>query len=143
MRRTINEIHKLIEEKIENALNHKERIIYTYRVERQRYMIAKDNEERYIIAEREYNKILGEIEAYTDIKILIETSGVLEKPSKDDLIEMLSPREQYVLKEREEGKTYEEIGKEHNITRERVRQIEKKATEKLNRLMEKYGVVEE
>lgn len=143
MKRTINEIYDLIKQKVENALNHKERIIYTYRVERQRYMIVKDNEERYIIAEREYNKILGELEAYTDIKILIETSGVLEKPSKDDLIEMLSPREQDVLKEREKGKTYEEIAKEHNITRERVRQIEKIATKKLNKLKEKYGVLEE
>lgn len=46
---------------------------------------------------------------------------------------ILNPREEMVLKLRDERKTLEEIGKELNITRERVRQIEAKARHKINR----------
>ena len=50
----------------------------------------------------------------------------------------LDEREQYIIKNRmlrEEPVTLEEIGAKFNISRERVRQIEKKAFEKLQNLV--------
>lgn len=54
----------------------------------------------------------------------------------DEIIETLTPREAKVLRLRfglEDGKarTLEEVGKEFNVTRERIRQIEAKALRKL------------
>lgn len=48
-------------------------------------------------------------------------------------INMLNPQEQYVIEERfGHGKTFETIGKELGVTRERIRQIEAKSLQKLN-----------
>ena len=50
----------------------------------------------------------------------------------------LNDREQYIIKNRmlsDKGMTLEEIGTKFNISRERVRQIEKKAFEKLSDLV--------
>jgi RNA polymerase primary sigma factor len=45
-------------------------------------------------------------------------------------IKKLSPREKTVIIRRIfEGKTFQEIGKEFDVTRERIRQIESKAAE--------------
>ena len=54
----------------------------------------------------------------------------------NDLLSTLSPREEKILRLRfglDDGiaRTLEEIGKEYNITRERVRQIEAKSLRKL------------
>ncbi|WP_459253873.1 sigma-70 family RNA polymerase sigma factor [Haloimpatiens myeolchijeotgali] len=54
----------------------------------------------------------------------------------DKLLCTLTPREENVIRQRfglynEKPKTLEEIGKSYNVTRERVRQIEKKAIRKL------------
>ncbi len=43
----------------------------------------------------------------------------------------LSPKEIKCLQLRKDGKTLEEVGKEFGVTRERVRQIEAKATERI------------
>ena len=43
----------------------------------------------------------------------------------------LSPKEIKCLQLRKDGKTLEEVGKEFGVTRERVRQIEVKATERI------------
>ena len=53
-----------------------------------------------------------------------------------DVLDTLAPREEKVLKLRfglEDGRarTLEEVGKEFNVTRERIRQIEAKALRKL------------
>ena len=53
-----------------------------------------------------------------------------------EIIDTLTPREQKVIKLRyglEDGhtRTLEEVGKEFNVTRERIRQIEAKALRKL------------
>lgn len=53
-----------------------------------------------------------------------------------DVLSTLTPREEKVLKLRfgiEDGRTrtLEEVGKEFNVTRERIRQIEAKALRKL------------
>lgn len=55
-----------------------------------------------------------------------------------EFLEILAPREQKILKMRfglEDGKTHtlEEVGKEFGVTRERIRQIEAKALEKLRK----------
>ena len=53
-------------------------------------------------------------------------------------LKSLDEREQYIIKNRmlrEEPVTLEEIGAKFNISRERVRQIEKKAFEKLQNLV--------
>ncbi len=52
-------------------------------------------------------------------------------------IEKLEPKKQLIIKQRcgfdnEEPKTLEDIGRKLNITRERVRQIEAKALQKLS-----------
>lgn len=65
MKRTINEIYDLINQKIENAR----------RDMALKKLAGKPNEATIIY---------GEIEAYTDIKILIESSGLIK--TKEDLI---------------------------------------------------------
>ena len=60
----------------------------------------------------------------------------LLKEQLDEVLQTLTPREAKVLKLRfglEDGnpKTLEEVGKEFNVTRERIRQIEAKALRKL------------
>lgn len=59
------------------------------------------------------------------------------------LVSELSPREQAVLKLRMGYETYpmtlEEIGDKFGVTRERIRQIEKKALDKLKRILIKHG----
>lgn len=63
-------------------------------------------------------------------------SKQLLKEQIDDVLSTLTPREQRVLELRfglEDGRsrTLEEVGKEFNVTRERIRQIEAKALRKL------------
>ena len=63
-------------------------------------------------------------------------SNILLKESLDDVLKTLTPREEKVLRLRfglEDGRTrtLEEVGKEFNVTRERIRQIEAKALRKL------------
>ena len=63
-------------------------------------------------------------------------SGQLMRESVDIALESLSEREQKVLRLRfglddGRGRTLEEVGKEMNVTRERIRQIEAKALRKL------------
>ena len=60
----------------------------------------------------------------------------LLKEQLAEVLKTLTPREEKVLKLRfglEDGnpKTLEEVGKEFNVTRERIRQIEAKALRKL------------
>ena len=66
----------------------------------------------------------------------IEIRPVLLKEQLVDVLSTLTPREEKVLKLRfgiEDGRTrtLEEVGKEFNVTRERIRQIEAKALRKL------------
>lgn len=63
---------------------------------------------------------------------------LVQKEEVKELLNMLSPREQEVIKMRfglESGKacTLEEVGKVLHVTRERVRQIEERAMEKLRK----------
>ena len=63
-------------------------------------------------------------------------SFTLLKEQLMDVLSTLTPREEKVLKLRfgiEDGRTrtLEEVGKEFNVTRERIRQIEAKALRKL------------
>ena len=63
-------------------------------------------------------------------------SHILLREQLDEVLKTLTPREEKVLKLRfglEDGrsKTLEEVGKEFNVTRERIRQIEAKALRKL------------
>lgn len=63
-------------------------------------------------------------------------SHTLLKEQLEEVLESLTPREEKVLKLRfglEDGRsrTLEEVGKEFNVTRERIRQIEAKALRKL------------
>ncbi|MFC1630071.1 sigma factor-like helix-turn-helix DNA-binding protein [Patescibacteria group bacterium] len=61
----------------------------------------------------------------------------------DDLLKNLSPRQKEVVERRfglksGSGETLEAIGKSHNITRERVRQIERDSFEKMKPKVKKY-----
>ena len=63
-------------------------------------------------------------------------SHTLLKEQLGDVLQTLTPREEKVLRLRfglEDGRsrTLEEVGKEFNVTRERIRQIEAKALRKL------------
>ena len=63
-------------------------------------------------------------------------SNTLLREQLEEVLHSLTPREEHVLKLRfgfEDGRTrtLEEVGKEFNITRERIRQIEAKALRKL------------
>jgi RNA polymerase primary sigma factor len=63
-------------------------------------------------------------------------SFLLLKEQLMDVLKTLTPREEKVLKLRfglEDGRsrTLEEVGREFNVTRERIRQIEAKALRKL------------
>ena len=89
----------------------------------------------YIIEQR----LKGELYVYNKVLNILEENGISSR--KIELMKYLTPREEYVLKEK--GKSYEDLAKELNITRERVRQIEKKASEKLNKLLEKSEVLED
>ena len=51
---------------------------------------------------------------------------------------LLSPREEKVAKMVVDGKSYEEIGIEFDVTRERVRQIADKATRKIATIMQQH-----
>ena len=63
-----------------------------------------------------------------------------------DCLSKLNEREQYIIKNRmlsDNGVTLEEIGAKFNISRERVRQIEKKAFEKLSTMVKEEMKLEE
>ena len=70
MERTINEIYKLIEQKIENAERDRER---------NKYNSAVINVSNIIEIKKSDDELKGEIQAYTDIKILLETSGLVNQ----------------------------------------------------------------
>jgi RNA polymerase primary sigma factor len=85
----------------------------------------------------EENSHLGDfIEDRTTLPPADAASRQLLKEQIDAVLSSLSPREQRVLQLRfglEDGRsrTMEEVGKEFNVTRERIRQIEAKALRKL------------
>ena len=88
------------------------------------------------VGEEEDSKIADFIEDET-IKSPVEcaTENMLRN-QLSEIIDTLTPREQKVIKLRyglEDGhtRTLEEVGKEFNVTRERIRQIEAKALRKL------------
>lgn len=88
------------------------------------------------VGEEEDSKIADFVEDET-IKSPVEfTSEKMLKEQLCTIIETLTPREQKVIKLRyglDDGhvRTLEEVGKEFNVTRERIRQIEAKALRKL------------
>ncbi len=77
-----------------------------------------------------------------------QLSGVLNqlKQRIEQLLLLLSQKERFVVERRfsinaERRFTLEEIGQQFNVTRERVRQIEKNALQKLRRNVENYDVI--
>ncbi|MBE6640529.1 MAG: sigma-70 family RNA polymerase sigma factor, partial [Ruminococcaceae bacterium] len=80
---------------------------------------------------------LGDYRVDNDSPAPAETASYsLLKEQINEVLHTLTPREEHVLKLRfglEDGRTrtLEEVGKEFNITRERIRQIEAKALRKL------------
>jgi len=68
------------------------------------------------------------------------------KDRVEQLLMLLSDKERFVIERRfclntERRLTLEEIGQEFNVTRERVRQIEKNALQKLKRNVDNYDVI--
>lgn len=62
----------------------------------------------------------------------MEALAFVYAPGLMEAMDTLAHREQQILRMRyQEGKTYEQIGKEYSVTRERVRQIEAMALRKL------------
>lgn len=85
----------------------------------------------------EEDSMLGDfIEDKESISPIESASNQLLKTDIKKILALLSPREQKILKMRfglDTGRTHtlEEVGKEFGVTRERIRQIEAKALEKL------------
>ncbi len=88
------------------------------------------------IGDEEDSKISDFIEDETALSPLEATSQTLLREQLLSVIETLTPREQKVIRMRygldnAHPRTLEEVGKEFNVTRERIRQIEAKALRKL------------
>jgi len=88
------------------------------------------------VGEEEDSRILDFIEDETTKSPLEATTQVLLKEQLFSVIDSLTPREQKVVRMRyglDDGhsRTLEEVGREFNVTRERIRQIEAKALRKL------------
>ena len=88
------------------------------------------------IGDEEDSKISDFIEDESALSPLEATSQVLLREQLLSVIETLTPREQKVIRMRygldnSHPRTLEEVGKEFNVTRERIRQIEAKALRKL------------
>jgi len=65
------------------------------------------------------------------------------KMGLDDALKVLNEREKYIIDKRllsEDQQTLEEIGNKFNISRERVRQIEKLAINKIKKILVKRGI---
>jgi DNA-binding CsgD family transcriptional regulator len=74
-----------------------------------------------------YTKLSDESEIDKELRlILTEASDAIVETQTKPKTEILSPRNLRIIELRKKGKTLDEIGKEVNITRERVRQILKK-----------------
>ena len=77
------------------------------------------------------------IDYYERFSCTFDLGNSLEKKEQlSEVLDTLTPREEKVLRLRfglEDGRsrTLEEVGKEFNVTRERIRQIEAKALRKL------------
>ena len=90
-------------------------------------------------AGEEENSTLSDfIEDKTSINPQEYANNQFLKEAMDKILSTLSDREQKILRMRfglDDGrpKTLEEVGKECDVTRERIRQIESKALRKLNR----------
>ena len=88
------------------------------------------------IGEEEDSHLGDFIEDHNTLPPVDAASRQLLKEQIDEVLSTLTPREQRVLQLRfglEDGRsrTLEEVGKEFNVTRERIRQIEAKALRKL------------
>lgn len=88
------------------------------------------------IGEEEDSKIADIVEDETALSPMEVTEQTLLKEQLLAVIETLTPREQKVIRLRyglDDGhpRTLEEVGREFNVTRERIRQIEAKALRKL------------
>jgi len=88
------------------------------------------------IGEEEDSPLGNSIEDRNTLPPVDAASKQLLKEQIEDVLDTLTPREQRVLQLRfglEDGRsrTLEEVGKEFNVTRERIRQIEAKALRKL------------
>ncbi len=88
------------------------------------------------IGEEEDSPLGNSIEDRNALPPVDAASKQLLKEQIEDVLDTLTPREQRVLQLRfglEDGRsrTLEEVGKEFNVTRERIRQIEAKALRKL------------
>ena len=73
-----------------------------------------------------------------ELKLSHEQELVQRKKLMDDSMSILNPRERAILSARrltDEASTLEELSKKYKVSRERVRQIETKAFEKLQKAM--------
>jgi RNA polymerase primary sigma factor len=87
----------------------------------------------------EFGEVIGDNEAQTPFELLRDKNLLGEV---DGLLEVLDPREKKIISQRfgldgGKPKTLEDVGKDFGITRERIRQLQKGALEKLRRALTK------
>ncbi len=92
------------------------------------------------IGEEEDSKMIDFIEDNDTPSPIAMSERQMRKKKIDEVLSTLTPRENEVIRRRyglDDGKpkTLEEVGKEFNVTRERIRQIEAKALRKLRNPM--------
>jgi len=90
----------------------------------------------------QWQDTLEDDEPLHDEQIANEQEATFRHEMLNEAMEALNEREQHILQERrlaEDPKTLEDLTKEYDVSRERIRQIEVRAFEKLQKAMKKMA----
>jgi len=144
---TINKVLKILSNHYELSKEQIKKILIENNIKEEKYneimfviknLLSIDSLNRYVGQDMEDGdtELLDFIVDKTNPTVEEDVDSKLLKETINKLLDTLKKREKEVLRMRfgldgGDGMTLEQIGKEYNITRERIRQIEKKAIKKL------------